>query len=458
MSPKDGASLLGSGRMSLSELTPNSRPQLTRGGSSVLVAAERPDPALRECLLSLLATTAAEVPVVVALADRGLEAGLRELHAGLNAPARELHWCSTPAPDPSEPTAEPLTSATNAALQMLAPADVVLLTAPARLPKGWLERMASAAYEDTNTASASALTAAGGQLGLGAGESDVDLDQLAERVAASSLRLRPRLGVAVGPCVYLRRDALELVGPLDESLELGWALEVDFAQRCLLAGLCHVAADDLVVAPLTAESPTERSLPPALLSGRYPYLSQPQPAAASEVLPRALHAASRPTEMLWVTLDARALSGTLTGTQRHIFELITALAATEAVRLRLLVSSREGHSSLDGLASLEHVELLPIESLDEDTPRSPVFHRPQQVFGPPDMRLALRLGERILLNQLDLIAYRNPGYHRDATAWHSHRRVTRQALGAADRVIVFSAHTRGESCSRTSWPRMSASA
>ncbi len=438
--------------MGLTELMPGSRLELPRGSSSVLVAAGHPDPALRECLRSLIATTDVATPIVVALADPALERGLQDVLAGPDAPVRELHWCSAPPPDPSDPFVDPLTRSANAALQNLASADVALLTTPARVPQGWLERLTGAAYEDTNTATASALSSAEGPLGLGAGASAAGLEQLAERVTESSLRLRPRLGVAVGPCVFLRRDALELAGPLDESLELGWALEVDFAQRCVLAGLCHVAADDLAVEPLAGVPPLDPATAPAPLRERYPYLSQPgtaivsQPgtAAASEVLSRALHAAGRSSEALWVTIDARALSGTLTGTQRHIFELIRALAATEAVRLRLLVSSREGHASLDQIASLEHVELLAIESLDEATPRSPLFHRPQQVFGPPDMRLALRLGERIVLNQLDLIAYRNPGYHRDATAWHSHRRVTRQALGAADRVIVFSAHTRGE--------------
>ena len=430
--------------MGLTELMPDSRLELARGSSAVLVAAERPHPALRECLLSLIATTDVETPIVVAVADPALERGLRDLLAGPDAPVRELYWCSAPPPDPPDPRIDPLTRSANAALQILASADVALLTTPTRVPQGWLERLTSAAYEDTNTATASALSTAEGPLGLGAGASAAGLEQLAERVTGSSLRLRPRLGVAVGPCVFLRRDALELVGPLDEGLELGWALEVDFAQRCLLAGLCHVAGDDLAVEPLAGVPPLDPSTAPAPLPDRYPYLSRQAPAAASEVLSRALHAAGRSSEMLWVTIDARALSGTLTGTQRHIFELIRALAATGAARLRLLVSSRDGHESLDQIASLAHVDLLAIESLDEDTPRSPVFHRPQQVFGPPDMQLALRLGERIVLNQLDLIAYRNPGYHRDATAWRSHRRVTRQALGAADRVIVFSAHTRAE--------------
>src|SRR2546425_310487 len=83
-------------------------------------------------------------------------------------------------------------------------------------------------------ASASALVDLGGPLAVDAlGKQDEDLAELAARVARQSLRLRPHLHQAVGPAVYVRLEALELIGRFDEELPLRWALEVDFAQRCL---------------------------------------------------------------------------------------------------------------------------------------------------------------------------------------------------------------------------------
>ena len=240
--------------------------------------------------------------------------------------------------------------------------------------------------------------------------------------------MRPRLSLIVGPCVYLRREALELVGPLDSELELTWALEVDFAQRCLLVGLAHVAADDVLVGALTETREADREIP-ARLRERYPYLPRPADIEASNVLPRAMEAGRRPRSRLWVTIDARALDATITGTQRHILELIRSLAATGALRLRLLVSPDTSAAAVELLRSLAQTELLPIGSIDDSTPRSTIFHRPQQVFETADLRLALRLGERTVLNQLDLIAYRNPGYHADGAAWRSNRRVTRAGAG-----------------------------
>ncbi len=49
-----------------------------------------------------------------------------------------------------------------------------------------------------------------------------------------------------------------------------------------------------------------------------------------------------------------------------------------------------------------------------------------------------------MLSQLDLIAYRNPGYFADVDAWQDYRRASRHGLSAAERVVVFSDHTRRE--------------
>jgi glycosyltransferase involved in cell wall biosynthesis len=381
----------------------------------------------------------------------------------------------------------------NRALEQLAGADVVLLDEPCRVSDGWIERLRDAARSDTNTATASALVDVRGALALaeespaaerragkgaaaerseaekaiggeGAAADRADptvegLARLAAGLAARTLALRPRLSRAVGPCVYVRREALELVGRLDEGLDLEMALEVDFAQRCLLSGLAHVAADDVVVQRLAPARSPERTAPveggasgkrsadelPRQLLQRYPYLADAPTLAESGVLAHALRAARGPSSPLWVTLDARALDGAATGTQVHVLELILALARTGALRLRLLVwAERIDRETLELLRGLPETEVLAAEEVDGDTPRSEVFHRPQQAFSPGDVAFAIALGERIVLSQLDLIAYRNPGYFADADAWEDFRRASRHGLAAAERVVVFSEHTRRE--------------
>ncbi len=342
------------------------------------------------------------------------------------------------------------TAAVNRALAQLAPADVVLFSEPCLVSSGWLERLQQAARGDSNTATASALASVAGELALShEAEPEVDTAQLVEELAERTLKLHPRVSRAVGPCVYVRREALELVGPLDERLDLAWALEFDFAQRCVLSGLSHVAADDVVVTRLTAgqaaSAPAEGSELPSELVERYPYLDAVPPLAEAATLGLALRATRGPGQRLWVTLDARALDGAVTGTQVHILELVLALAQSGQLRLRLLVrEERIDRDTLELLRGLPDSEILAAERINSSTPTSAVFHRPQQTFSPGDVALALRLGERFVLSQLDLIAYRNPGYFANTDAWGDYRRASRHGLSAADRVVVFSDHTRRE--------------
>jgi glycosyltransferase involved in cell wall biosynthesis len=337
-----------------------------------------------------------------------------------------------------------------AAIVRSAPADVIVLSEPCRLAAGWVERLSDAAYSDTNIASASALCDAGTLLAIGA-DSDgtaVGADELAAGVELRTRHLRPRLSRAVGPCVYLRRDALQLVGTLDAELELRAAIELDLAQRCVLAGLTHVVADDVVVqriadAVAAVSDSAARELAAPIVE-RYPYLAQ-TPLADSGVLGYALQAVRERPARLGVTVDARALDGSITGTHVHVLELIRALARTEQLELRLLLrAERIDREATELLAGLPHTELLAAEDLDPAVPRTTVFHRPQQTFSPGDVALGLALGERFVLSQLDLIAYRNPGYFADAPRWQDYRAASRHGLSAAERVVVFSEHTRKE--------------
>jgi glycosyltransferase involved in cell wall biosynthesis len=386
---------------------PNASPEPIRGHACVVIAASETDGDVDRCLESVREHTRQGVPIL---------------------------------------TVPPTAGAVNGALAQSAPADVVILAEPCRVSAGWLTRLEEAAHADTNTATASALAVAGGALALCDSNSAArDVEELAEHLDSQSLRLRPRLQRAVGPCVYVRREALELVGALDETLPLPAAIELDLTQRCLLSGLAHVAADDVVVERLRKVlADSDPSTTPELRE-RYPYLAdQPSVASAPNVLTRALEAA-RPRSRLSVTIDARALDGAVTGTHVHIVELIRALAQTGALRLRVLVrAARIDRQTLELLRRLSETELLSEERIDDATPLSAIVHRPQQTFAAEDVELALRLGQRLVLSQLDLIAYDNPGYFPDAAAWRAFRRASRHGISAADRVVVFSDHTRRE--------------
>ena len=404
--------------MNTRTLTDSSRPELVRGGTCVIVlAAPRADP--QETLRCALAAVREGDAVVLAGArppdGLGDELDGEVWYAGDGGAA---------APASGEQTSSSLVSRV---LALCAPADVVLVQAPCPLPGGWLRALQLTARAESGIASASALTTGSGPLAV-----------LRPRSPEPSSRaLHPGLRTIELPCALVRREALELVGTLDVTLELQAALR-DLARRCLLAGLSHVAADDVVA---SRESPAGASSVQTGedAGGRV----EPTDAAVSPLLVPALRRAGSEAP-LTVTLDVRDLGSPMTGTRRHAFELARALAATGDLRLRALVSGDTGAEAMAALGALPGTEVVAVEDLAESARCDDVFHRPQQMSHAGDLELALRLGERLVLSQLDLIAFRNPGYHADAVAWEGYRHVNALALAAASRVLVLSRYIAAE--------------
>ena len=165
---------------------PKTRRANQSGGVCVVVAIDAGDEHLRECLESVRANAGAGVEIV---------------------------------------EAQRSAAAVNRAIEQASPADIVVLDEPCLVNAGWIERLADAARADTNTASASALADAGTPLALQTpGRPHGDFAQLAESLAERTLTLRPRLSRAVAPCVYIRRDALQLVSEVSTT---GRSLHLD---------------------------------------------------------------------------------------------------------------------------------------------------------------------------------------------------------------------------------------
>ncbi len=338
----------------------------------------------------------------------------------------------------------------NAALDATGKADCVLLASHAVVFEGWLERLSEVGRSDTTVATASALGNNAGLLSV-AGPYEplpahLGLERLAADIAASSPRLLPRIPTADGHCIWISRAALELAGPLDESFMRLRSAVIDFAQRCVLHGLVNLAADDVFVPSVMPELSAEGSPLPLgedrhLLERRYPYLGQALEESPSPVFSQSISAARRALGKLSVTIDARILRGSVSGPQAETLELIEALHRTGRVDVRVLLDPAAGGD--DALAALDRmpsVERLYPDDVGPGLERSAIVHRPYQVTSAEDLELLPRLGERVVITHLDLIAFHNPGYVGSFERWSQFRRVTRQALALADQVIFLSRH------------------
>jgi GT2 family glycosyltransferase len=408
------------------------------------------------CIRSVLAHTPTDIRILIcddASPDSRSEEFVRELADADTSPheviyIRRSHNVGFPAN-------------VNGAFTAAAPADLVVLNSDCVVAEGWLEGLREAAYSDSRVATATSLTNHGSVVSVPERmptprlPADWKFDQAAGAVRRRSLRIRPRLPTAIGHCMFIRRSALELVGDFDLAFSPGYGEEVDFSQRCLHSGLCHVLADDVLVLHHGGGSFSrngQRDLVQdeheRMLRARYPYYQDAIRALEGEVvgpLGRALGAARRALKGLSVVIDARTLAGPMTGTQLHVLELIAALARTGDARITAVVPDQLSSYAARALETLTEVECVTWGQTATMT-REPadVVHRPFQVNNDSDLMFLSRLGERLLVTNQDLIGYHNPSYFRNADSWQGYRRITRSALAVADRVVFFSAHARDD--------------
>jgi glycosyltransferase involved in cell wall biosynthesis len=321
--------------------------------------------------------------------------------------------------------------AVNAAARVSFPSDVVVVAPGVQLSASWLECLGAAAASDSTVASATPLCASGSLEGFA---------DAALHIRERSQRLYPRIATVGPACAYIRRPALELTGPLEESLPLGEAL-AQLGLQSLALGMVHVAADDVLVEgpPVDGVVLGEPSVSPGQLEGPV------QETIAHDehgVLRRAVNCARAALGPLSVTIDGRALVSAVGGTQTYIIELVLALARRPEATVRVLVPPDLSERAAAAFRAASAVELLPYEQAVAGPPLTDVVHRPQQVFTPDDLALLRLVGERVVVGQQDLIAYHNHSYHPDIDSWRGYRRTTRLALAGADQVVFFSEHAR----------------
>lgn len=337
------------------------------------------------------------------------------------------------------------------------PGDLVVVAPGVRVAANWLERLSRAATSDSTVATATPLSIGAGGMELfaedHAGQTPHELSRdgrQADDLGAGGA-LFPRIA-SVGPgCAYIRRSLLDLVGPLDETLPLEAAL-ARLAMRAIAAGMVHVTADDVLVKGLNGEPG------PSTIDGETALA--PVDAEVRETLvldertrlQRAMAVARTALRGLSVTIDGRALTNTFGGTQTYIIELILALAHHTDVTLRVLIPPDLSQRAATAFATVTDLELVTHEQVVEGLPLTDVVHRPQPAFTADDVTLLRLVGKRVVIGQLDLIAYHNYSYHRDIDHWRAYRRTTRLALGAADQVVFFSEHARRDALSEDLLP------
>ncbi len=157
--------------------------------------------------------------------------------------------------------------------------DVVLLNSDALVGPQWLDRLAAGAYSDARVAFACPVSDNATLLTVmdPAHAASQDPEALARLTVQSAAGGYPRLPVAVGFCLYVRRDAIRDLGDFDPAFDPGYGEENDLSMRAWLRGWSIVVCPDVLVRHVGGSSFGQRpqtlrmrELHARILSGRWP--------------------------------------------------------------------------------------------------------------------------------------------------------------------------------------------
>lgn len=132
--------------------------------------------------------------------------------------------------------------------------DVLLLNSDTRVTKNWLEKIKICAYSKKTIGTVTPLSNNATLCSVpnfcreNELPPNIDVDQMATIVEECSLRRYPKITVANGFCMYIKREVINAIGKFDaETFERGYGEENDFCNRAWQKGYIHVMCDDTYI-------------------------------------------------------------------------------------------------------------------------------------------------------------------------------------------------------------------
>lgn len=161
--------------------------------------------------------------------------------------------------------------------------DIILLNSDTEVTKNWLTKIKNTAYSNCKIATVTPLTNSGTicSIPIFCEDNEIPhnftLEDYADVIEKTSLKLYPSIPTAIGFCMYIKRSAINEIGLFDEAtFGRGYGEENDFCCRALENGYFHVLSDDTFIYHKGSASFSEdknvlieRNL--KILFERYPY-------------------------------------------------------------------------------------------------------------------------------------------------------------------------------------------
>lgn len=145
-------------------------------------------------------------------------------------------------------------AAINLGMSLNCDRDVVWLNADTQVYDGWLDRLREAAYSAPKVATATPLSNNATLCSYpridtdNAADLEIDWAEVSKLAGRVNTGERVEVPTAVGFSTYVRRDAIEAIGMLDEAaFGRGYGEENDFSRRAVAQGWINLAATDVLV-------------------------------------------------------------------------------------------------------------------------------------------------------------------------------------------------------------------
>lgn len=288
--------------------------------------------------------------------------------------------------------------------------DVVILNADTRVHPGWLDRLAAHGTAEPRAASVTPLsnnaTICSYPRMLHSNWERLELDDAGLDALAAKVNLGRHVEVptGVGFCMWMRRAALDAVGPLDvERFGRGYGEENDWCRRAAAAGWVNLAASDVYVlhqgsVSFRAEANERTRAGLAVLLQRHPDYQQqvddwlardPLAAERARLDAARLRRAAEPGPGAGLVLMINHARGG--GTARHEIEVAARLRAERGLGAVALRPSRRAGAvalgTLDGRLDLPALQALPLLAPGDDTALSPLLVELLSLLGLREVQL-----------------------------------------------------------------------
>lgn len=132
--------------------------------------------------------------------------------------------------------------------------DVILLNSDTIVTKGWVDKMIRCAYSKKEIATVTPMSNAATLCSVPEFLQDnpipegYTIDEMAQLVEDCSLRRYPRISVAVGFCMYIKREVIDQMGGFDaKAFGKGYGEENDYCYRAEIRGYTHNMCDDTFI-------------------------------------------------------------------------------------------------------------------------------------------------------------------------------------------------------------------